>query len=73
MVDSYGNNGILFAAAESTGIKTVEWLYGKGVSIDQSNHYGRSALMEAALWGCLETVQWLVNDGANGHRAFDLA
>ncbi|KIN00712.1 hypothetical protein OIDMADRAFT_29786 [Oidiodendron maius Zn] len=64
VVVSYGSNGILLAAAESTGIKTLEWLYGKGVSIDQSNHYRRLSLMEAGLWDRLETVQWLINYGA---------
>jgi len=79
-VDEEGNNGILLAAAEDAGLDTIKWLEQKGVSIDQRNYYGRTALMEAALWGRLETLQFLIDRGAsmsaedaNGHRAADLA
>jgi Ankyrin repeats (3 copies) len=79
-VDNEGNNGILLAAAEDAGLDTVKWLEQKGVSIDQRNYYGRTALMEATLWGRLETVQFLIDRGAsiytedaNGHRAADFA
>jgi hypothetical protein len=79
VVDREGNNGILIAATEDA-LNTIKWLECKGVAIDKNNHYGRTALMEAALWGRLETVNYLVAKGAdinavdaNGHRAFDLA
>ncbi|KAL7923122.1 hypothetical protein ACQKWADRAFT_291272 [Trichoderma austrokoningii] len=79
-VDREGNNGILLAAAEDAGLETVKWLKQRGVSIDQENHYGRTALMEAALWGRLETVKFLIESrasiyakDANGHRAADFA
>ncbi|QSZ30989.1 hypothetical protein DSL72_000550 [Monilinia vaccinii-corymbosi] len=55
-VDRKGNNGILLAATEDAGLDTVKWLKQKGVSIDQRNYYDRTASMEAALWGHLETV-----------------
>jgi ankyrin repeat protein len=55
-VDEEGNNGILLAAAEDAGLDTVKWLEQKGVSTDQRNYYGRTALMEAALWRRFETV-----------------
>jgi hypothetical protein len=80
VVDQEGNNGILIAATEEAGLNTIKWLECRGVAINKNNHYGRTALMEAALWGRLETVKYLVAKGAdinavdgNGHRAFDLA
>jgi ankyrin repeat protein len=79
-VDDEGNNGILLVAAEDDGLNTVKWLEHEGVSIDKRTYYGRIALIEAALWGRLETVQYLIDNGAsinaedaNRHRASDLA
>lgn len=79
-VDDEGNNRILLAAAEDAGLAIIKWLEKKGVSIDQRNYYGRTALMEAALWARLETVQFLIDKGAsvyikdaNTHRAADFA
>jgi len=74
------NNGILLAASEDAGLDIVKCLKQKGVSIDQRNYYGRTVLMDAALWGHLETVQFLIDssasksaEDANGHRAADFA
>ncbi|CAD0046447.1 unnamed protein product [Aureobasidium pullulans] len=79
-VDDEGDTAVLYAATEDNGLKTLRWLQDRGDPIHQSNHYGRTPLMEAALWGRLETVQYLsqqsINLGArdaNGMQAVDLA
>ena len=69
-VDNEGNTGALLAATEENGQKTLRWLQDRGDSIHQTNHYGRSPLMEAALWGRFETVQYLIRKGAD-HTAHD--
>jgi hypothetical protein len=79
-VDEDGESGALCAAIEERGLETLRWLHDRGDSITRANHYGRTPLMEAALWGRLETVRYLVEkrvdpearDG-NGMRAVDLA
>ena len=68
-VDNEGNTGAL-AATEENGQKTLRWLQDRGDSIHQTNHYGMSPLMEAALWGRFETVQYLIQKGAD-HTARD--
>ena len=78
-VEDDGDYGALLAASEEKGLETVRWLHDRGDSITRANHYGRTPLMEAALWGRLETVQYLAQqkidlearDG-NGMRALDL-
>ncbi|KAK5702453.1 hypothetical protein LTR17_022308 [Elasticomyces elasticus] len=79
-VDDEGNTGALLAATEEGRLETLRWLQGQGDSISQANHYGRTPLMEAALWGRLDTVQYLTREGVdhqvqdgNGMRAVDLA
>jgi hypothetical protein len=79
-VDEEGESGALLAAIDENGLETVRWLHDRGDSITWANHYGRTPLMEAALWGRLETVQYLAQqkidlearDG-NDMRAVDLA
>jgi len=78
-VDEEGNSGTLLAATEEDGLETLCWLQNRGDPIDRANHYGRTPLMEAALWARLKTVQYLTcqsidieaRDG-NGMRALDL-
>jgi hypothetical protein len=68
----------LLAATEEKGLNVLKWLHAQGDSQTQANHYGRTPLMEAALWGRLDTVRYLVREGvdidardANGMRAID--
>lgn len=79
-VDGDGDTGSLLAATEEKGLDVLKWLYAHGDSVILANHYGRTPLMEAALWGRLETVRYLIGLGvslkaidANGMRAVDLA
>jgi ankyrin repeat protein len=65
VVGREGNNGILLAATEEDGLNTIKWLERRDVAIGKINRYGRTALMEAALWGRLETVNYLVAKGVN--------
>ncbi|KAK0955421.1 hypothetical protein LTR91_022862 [Friedmanniomyces endolithicus] len=58
-VDEEGNTGALLAATEEGGLEILRWLQRHGDSITLANHYGRTPLMEAALWGRLSTVQYL--------------
>lgn len=79
-VDREGNTAVLFAATEEDGLQTLRWLQDNGDPIHHPNHYGRTPLMEAALWGRLDTVQYLCEQDinlkardANGMQAVDLA
>jgi hypothetical protein len=79
-VDEEGNTGSLLAATEEKGLDVLKWLHAQGDPIALSNHYGRTPLMEAAIWGRPETVRYLAGQGvdlgsmdANGMRAVDLA
>jgi hypothetical protein len=77
--DYESNTTLILAAAEETSTM-VSLLLRHGVKINSVNRYGRSALMEAALWGKLDNVKLLLENGAdrnlrdNGNRlANDLA
>lgn len=79
-VDDEGNTGSLLAATEERGLEVLLWLHGQGDDLTRANHYGRTPLMEAALWGRLEAVQFLIAKevdlnarDANNMRAMDLA
>ncbi|KAL9101739.1 MAG: hypothetical protein Q9163_003037 [Psora crenata] len=63
--DETGNTTLFMAAAEkSHGM--VSLLLQHGADADAMNSRGRSALMEAALWGRVESVKALLN--ANTHK-----
>lgn len=77
--DYESNTTLILAAAEETSTM-VSLLLRHGAKINSVNRYGRSALMEAALWGRLDNVKLLLENGAdrnlrdNGNRlANDLA
>lgn len=67
-VSDDGDNGVLYAATEENGLATVQWLHQQDASIDQCNHYGRTPLMEAALWGRHKSVLYLTGQGADWRR-----
>ncbi|KAK5105707.1 hypothetical protein LTR62_002351 [Meristemomyces frigidus] len=56
-----GGNGVLHAATEENAVETIKFLLENGAAPDQPDRYGRTALMEAALWGRYESVLLLTN------------
>lgn len=79
-IDREGNTGSLLAATEEKGPEILKWLLKQGDSLTRANHFGRTPLMEAALWGRLDTVRYLIREGvdidtrdANQMRAIDLS
>jgi hypothetical protein len=79
-IDEEGNTGSLLAATQENGVNMLKWLHAHGGSLTMANHYGRTPLMEAALWGRLGSVRYLVGEGvdietcdANEMRAIDLS
>ncbi|PKK53584.1 hypothetical protein CI102_2032 [Trichoderma harzianum] len=77
--DETGNTTLIMAAAEKSD-EMVSLLLQKGADVDATNNNGRSALMEAALWGRLRSVKALLESNASksakdrhGRSAMDLA
>lgn len=77
--DKTGNTTLIMAAAEKSH-EMVSLLLQNGAEVNAINDDGRSALMEAALWGRLESVKALLNSNAekrlrdhHGRCAIDLA
>mmetsp|Transcript_7817 Transcript_7817/g.18068 ORF Transcript_7817/g.18068 Transcript_7817/m.18068 type:complete len:681 (+) Transcript_7817:69-2111(+) len=54
---------ILSAQTDNCGI--MEWMYLKGVSVEEQDDYGRTALQWACYKGNKRTVQWLLSRGAS--------
>jgi len=77
-VDKNGNT-VLISAASREIPKMVELLLEFGADIDAQNHHGRTALMEAVLWGQLANVNHILDKGAawlednDGNSAVDLS
>jgi hypothetical protein len=77
-VDKNGNTALICAA--SRGIpKMVELLLEFGADINAQNDHGRTALMEAVLWGQLTSANYILDKGAawlednDGNSAVDLS
>lgn len=77
--DKTGNTTLIMAAAEQSD-EMVSLLLQKGADVDAANNDGRTALMEAALWGRLRSVKALLESNASksakdchGRSAIDLA
>ncbi|KAI1308521.1 DYW family of nucleic acid deaminases-domain-containing protein [Xylaria venustula] len=64
--DENGNTTCILAAAEKSH-EMVSLLLQNGANVDAVNNDGRSALMEAALWGRVKTVKVLINANADKH------
>ena len=67
--DSYGNTWLM--AATTTGeTEAIRWLVGKGADVNkvsQLEHGGRTALIDAAQVGAVESARTLLELGANPH------
>ncbi|KAL4754143.1 hypothetical protein BDW72DRAFT_200895 [Aspergillus terricola var. indicus] len=62
--DAKGDTCLIKASREQTPAM-VSLLLGNGAEVNASNQNGRTALMEAALWGRLETMEILLSRGAD--------
>ncbi|KAF2475948.1 ankyrin, partial [Lindgomyces ingoldianus] len=58
--DENGNTALICAASRGMP-KMVELLLKFGADIDAQNHHGRTALMEAVLWGQLASVNYILD------------
>lgn len=59
------NHLTLSDAAKDPNSKRIEMLLARGADVDWRSANGWSALMSAACYGCLDTVEALINNGAN--------
>lgn len=55
----------LMAVSKDPNSKRIEVLLARGADVDRRSENGWSALMSAACYGCLDTVEVLINEGAN--------
>ncbi|KAF2007594.1 ankyrin [Amniculicola lignicola CBS 123094] len=77
-VDKNGNTALICAASREIP-KMVELFLEFGADINAQNDHGRTALMEAVLWGQWESVNYILDKGAawlednDGNSAVDLS
>jgi hypothetical protein len=77
-VDKNGNTALICAASREIP-KMVGLLLEFGADINAQNNHGRTALMEAVLWGQLANVYYILDKGAawlednDGNSAIDLS
>lgn len=77
-VDKNGNTALICAASREVP-KMVELLLETGADINAQNNHGRTALMEAVLWGQWASVNYIIDKGAawlednDGNSAVDLS
>lgn len=78
-IDEEGKSALSLAACEKYPA-IIKLLLDHGAKPDHQNKDGRTPLMEAALWGRIDNVRYLLEHGADrklrdihGHRASDLA
>jgi ankyrin repeat protein len=67
--DNYGNT-LLMAATTTGQVEAIRWLVGKGAAVDkvsQLEYGGRTALIDAAEVGAVESARTLLELGANPH------
>ncbi|MCJ1326725.1 hypothetical protein MMC10_003390 [Thelotrema lepadinum] len=64
--DPDGNTTLIIASAEEQPYM-LRLLLEHGANVNSSNDRGRTALMEAALWGCVKNVEILLAHGADKH------
>jgi len=56
---------IMMAAKKYLGTETVKLLVARGADVNGTDQYGRTALIIAARYGRLDTVLFLLSEGAN--------
>lgn len=62
---NYSGGATLIIASREKSSGMVSLLLDHSSNVNAVNHKGRSALMEAALWGGLDNAKLLMNRGAN--------
>lgn len=59
------NRGAFFGAAACGNKEIIKMFIGKGFDVEEDNEAGQTVIMVAAMWGNIETLQALIDAGAN--------